>query len=374
MKRILLSILVMGVLLFGACASPTTAPGAEAPATAPPTEQTATPEESEPIPTSTPSVGLSRNNPLPMGESLVTPEDIEITVLNSTKGDQAWEIIQKANQFNDPPANGMQYILITVKVKNISSQKEPWAYTDLYFELVGSSNKVFHTFDKSAVLPDEGMLSKLRAELYHGGEATGSLSFYIPQNETNLVLTWRGLIETSRRFFEVKSGDSSLSTPTPTPTPTSITSKAGLQSFLEENFATLNTSLGLTHFTFYVDYNDTINYPYDYWIQVEYDFNFFYDLKYSNKISTEMNNRVADELRAHQERLARAVIEKMPNTKLMGGYHYSWYTYPNIKVDLNVRRYYSWVNYAPASFLTKYEDAKITGFTWYSVLDDTLLR
>ena len=63
------------------------------------------------------------------------------------------------------------------------------------FELVGSSNKVFHTYDDPVVLPEGGTISNVKTELYHGDEARGILSFYIPQSETNLVLTWRGRLK-----------------------------------------------------------------------------------------------------------------------------------------------------------------------------------
>lgn len=376
------AILLIAVLsTLVACASPAMSPTvpAQSPAPtqqAPTTPKTTPPPTQAPTQTTPPAVGFSRGNPLPVEKSLITPEGIEITVLNLTKGDQAWEIIQKANQFNDSPANGMQYALITVKVKNISSQKEPWAFTDSYYELVGSSNKIFHTYDKSAVLPKEGILSKLKAELYHGGEAAGSLCFYIPQNESDLVLTWRGLTDTSRRFFEVKAvaiptptpTQTPTLTPTPTPTPsakpTVITSQAELMSFLSTNFSSLETSLGVTKFTFEVEYNETINYPYDYKIMVDYDGSFIYDLKYSNKISTELANKVADELRAHQEKLARAVITLMPKTKLVGGY-YAWgYEYPSIHVGRYTITYCSWSNLGSATWQTKYADAKITDFIW----------
>lgn len=277
MKRILLSILVIGVLFLSACGAPTTAPPAEAPPTPPPTEQqnytltisvspsgagsvwpssgqyipglqvtlTATPASgyafdywdgaasstsatititmdsdksitahfaaTTPPPTEepppTPSVGLSRDNPLPMGESLVTPEGIEVTVVNLIKGNQAWEIIHEANMFNDPPASGMQYIIITVKVKNISSEEEPESVSDWDFELIGSSNKVFHGTERSVVLPDEGSLSGLWVDLYHGGKETGSLDFYVPADETNLVLIWDcsyNIFKENKRFFEVR--------------------------------------------------------------------------------------------------------------------------------------------------------------------------
>jgi len=295
MKRILLSILVIGILLLSSCGAPTTAPVAETPSTPPPIEQ------------QTYTLNISVN---PSAAGSVSPPGGEY----------------------EP---GLQVTLTATPASG-------------------------YTFD------------------YWDGAASGSsLTTTITMDSNKSITAHFKVAETPSTPTPTEQPTPPEEPATPEPTveePSIITSKADLQKFLEENYATLNTSLGLTHFTFYVDYNDTINYPYDYWIQVEYDFNFFYDLKYSNKISTEMNNTVADELRAHQERLARAVIEKMPNIKLMGGYHYSWYTYPNIKVDLNVRRYYRWVNYAPASFLTKYEDAKITGFTWYSVLDDKLTR
>jgi hypothetical protein len=168
----------------------------------------------------------------------------------------------------------------------------------------------------------------------------------------------------------------STTTPTPTPTPTTspITSKAELIQFLTTNFSTCQTSLGSTTFTFDVIENNTITDPYDYWILVDYDVQFFYDVQYSNKITTAQANQVCGELKAFQEKLARAVITAAPDKKLYGGYNHSWYTYPTIKVDLNVLRYYSWVNYSPDSILTSYEDAKISGFSWWPLIDDTLAR
>ena len=150
-------------------------------------------------------LGLSRDNPLPMGEWLLTPEGIKVTMVNLIEGNQAWGIIQEANMFNDPPGEGMHYVIVTVKVKNISSEDEPCLVSDIDFELIGSSNKVFHCYDRSVVLPDEGSLSELWIELYHGGEEIGSLHFYTPEDETNLVLIWAsGFRSENKRFFEVR--------------------------------------------------------------------------------------------------------------------------------------------------------------------------
>jgi len=157
-------------------------------------------------------------------------------------------------------------------------------------------------------------------------------------------------------------------TPTPTPEPTS------LNQFLAVNFGTCETSLGSTSFKFDIHENDSILFPYDYWIQVEYNSGFFYDLKYSIGVTTEMNRTVCKELKAHQEKLARAVIELMPDKKFKGGYYHSWYEYPTLKVGLITRHYYSWVNYTPITALAHYDDTTVSSFQWDSRLDDDLSR
>lgn len=165
-----------------------------------------------------------------------------------------------------------------------------------------------------------------------------------------------------------------IPTPTPYAAPAIITTKAQLQEFLEKTYSTCDTSIGTTPFTFTIYENDYITMPYDYWIQVEYNPSFFYDLQYSNKISTEVNHQVAGELQANMERLARDLISRMPNTKFYCNYYYYWYTYPYSRVGFNARQYYSWVNYDPPFISTNYNDAKITGFTWWNFIDDSLVR
>lgn len=175
------------------------------------------------------------------------------------------------------------------------------------------------------------------------------------------------------------SGQLLSSTPTlsktPSPTPTSTTAistpvttlknKSELQKFLNDNFAMLNTSIGMTKFTFDIVENDSINLRYDYWIRVVYDITFFHDLLVSNSISTEMNHIVAGELQAHMEKLAVAVIDKMPSKKLTG-------SYTNMKDTLGwggVHQYCAWDNYYnsnPNVLISSnpYEDSVLCGFVW----------
>jgi hypothetical protein len=166
----------------------------------------------------------------------------------------------------------------------------------------------------------------------------------------------------------------STTTSTPGGSTSYIESAAGLYEFLTTNYNTCHTSIGATSFTFKIFENDSINSPYDYWIQAEYDLSFFNDLIYSNQISTETNHIVCNELKIFQQNLAMAVIEKIPNKKLYGQYFYSGYEYPSIKVGYWHHQYYTWVNYTPASIISSYNDTSITGFAWYDISDDTLWR
>ena len=82
---------------------------------------------------------------------------------------------------------------------------------------------------------------------------------------------------------------------------------------------------------------------------------------------------VYEELKNHQEALARAVMAKMPGKKFYGNYYCSWYAYPSICIGYKSRQYHSWTNYEPASFLSSYKEAELSDFNWHPLVDDTLI-
>lgn len=139
-------------------------------------------------PSSNASIGTTRDNPLPAGQSLLTPDGFQVTMNSLVEGDAAWSIILNANQFNTPPDSNSKYVLISVDVKNISSQQEPQHISNFDFSLVGSSNKVFHSFDKAVTLSNQGAYVTLGADLYHGGDATGTIAFYVPSLDFHGVI------------------------------------------------------------------------------------------------------------------------------------------------------------------------------------------
>jgi hypothetical protein len=147
--------------------------------------------------------GKSRDNPVSFGTSFLTKEGFQIKVKQLTKGKEAWDILEEANEYNDPPEDGMQYILITLSVKNISSKEEPSniSYTD--FDYVGSSNKKIG--NEFVVQPDDGIYQELEGNLYHGGKITGSVVFCVPKNDTKMMLIWsQSYLQEDMIYFEVK--------------------------------------------------------------------------------------------------------------------------------------------------------------------------
>jgi hypothetical protein len=156
-------------------------------------------------PTTTSEVGLSRSNPVPRGSSLVTPDGIEITITNVITGDDAWEILDDASWLNDEPDTGYQYVIVTVKVRNVSGD-EPYSINYYDFSLIGNSNVEYNYNDNYAWLPDSGDLTELDTSLYIGGQCTGSIAFYLPEDETNVIMiSDLGYIygQDLRRYFAV---------------------------------------------------------------------------------------------------------------------------------------------------------------------------
>ena len=68
-----------------------------------------------PTATPTPSVGTTRQNPVPFGTAAQSPDGWEVTVVEVIHN--ATNIILAENQFNDPPEGGNQFYLATLRVK-----------------------------------------------------------------------------------------------------------------------------------------------------------------------------------------------------------------------------------------------------------------
>ncbi len=187
------SALALILALLNACGAPATGDSPAASQTAandsavaesPQADPTAAPAPTKtPEPTATPAPaepGLSRSNPLPLGTE-ARFKTWAITVKDVTRGEAANAAIAAANQFNEPPRDGHEYVLLGVDVTNIGEEQEaqdPSFGVDV--RVTGERNVLYSR--ASVVTPQ-----RFEGQLFPGGTASGQLAFEVPLGETNLL-------------------------------------------------------------------------------------------------------------------------------------------------------------------------------------------
>jgi len=148
---------------------------------------------STPKPTDPPSLGTF-SNPFPFGFEVPmvrTDEDISfvVKVEEVIRGDEAWSIIYKANQFNDPPPDGFEPILVKIYVKNKSSAD--FLELSIYNSLsLATKGNVLDGFFYSPCCLDNAGLVEFEVKLNPSGEHTGwfASAVHIDENSPMLVV------------------------------------------------------------------------------------------------------------------------------------------------------------------------------------------
>lgn len=122
----------------------------------------------------------TRSNPLPFGDTITVKEHIyddsfnsyesfvDITLLETIRGAEAWALIEKENMFNEPAAEGFEYAMVKVKgfLKESETEDDSLYFNSMKFNFVSNEGEVYDW--AMVVAPNE--LSK---ELYNGGTAEG---------------------------------------------------------------------------------------------------------------------------------------------------------------------------------------------------------
>jgi len=146
------------------------------------------------------SIGTSRAGPAPFGET-VTTENWQVKVVEVARGEKAWEMVQQANMFNDPPKEGMEYVVVKIKVRYISTQDKHEYIDDSYFKTTGNANVLY---DLPLVVEPHPALD---VTLYPGGEYEGWVVLQAKKGETGLMLVFEPLWDFSdrnRRFLSLE--------------------------------------------------------------------------------------------------------------------------------------------------------------------------
>lgn len=108
--------------------------------------------------------------------------DLDITIIESIRGEEAWNIISNENQFNDPAPEGKEYIINRVRVllKNATSDDLKTTFSDSDFDYISSSGSSYST--EYAVIPDE-----LNVELFNDGQSEGNIMGVVDIDDTPLI-------------------------------------------------------------------------------------------------------------------------------------------------------------------------------------------
>lgn len=144
--------------------------------------------------------GKERNSPAPHTEKIVT-EDWEISMLEIVRGDEAWKMVKEANQFNEAPAEGMEYIVVKVHVRYISTDDAAAQIDGTFFKTTGSASVLY---DAPLAVDPNPMLD---AALYPGGEFEGWITVQAAKDETGVVLVFEPVFDFSgqnKRFISLE--------------------------------------------------------------------------------------------------------------------------------------------------------------------------
>ena len=141
--------------------------------------------------------GLELSLPYKSGSTMRGSDGTEIKVVGINE--DAWEVVRRENQFNDPPTAGNRYYIVRVEVENVAGAGAV-TVTSGDIELIGSNRLVYQTYRHyCGVIPDE-----LFGTIYPGGKVEGNACFQVGANETGFVLIHNPAFSGDVRFLALE--------------------------------------------------------------------------------------------------------------------------------------------------------------------------
>lgn len=130
----------------------------------------------------------TREEPLPIGSEVDLGNGWRVKVLSADIGPSAGEAVAAANQFNEPPKDGMRYIVVNLSATfagrtDVSTETPFFGFE---YSAFGSANVERDGFGAMAVAPAPEL--DTLSELAAGGEASGNVVLTVGADETDLVL------------------------------------------------------------------------------------------------------------------------------------------------------------------------------------------
>ncbi|MCT9625771.1 hypothetical protein HWD94_11620 [Pseudarthrobacter equi] len=116
----------------------------------------------------------TRENPSPIG-SVIESDDWRVVINGVTLA--ASDAVLAANQFNDPPAEGSEYILVNYSVTYVGDDPNGQMPAFVSVDYVTADGRTINSFEKSVIEPEA---INTTSALYKDGTATGNTAFEVP--------------------------------------------------------------------------------------------------------------------------------------------------------------------------------------------------
>lgn len=156
----------------------------------------------EPSPTPEEAAPGTRTNPLPLNTT-ARIGDWEVTILSVTK--DANEQVMAENQFNDPPAEGRQFVMAEVEATYVGEDSGTF-WVDMSDKYYGASGNTFGSSmeDSCGVIPN-GMSDQ--GETFPDGTVTGNLCWSVPTDQIDggaIIVEASFSMDSDRVFFAIE--------------------------------------------------------------------------------------------------------------------------------------------------------------------------
>jgi hypothetical protein len=146
------------------------------------------------------NLGITRNDPALRAEK-VTTQDWELSVIDVVRGDDAWAMVQKANEYSDPAEKGMEYIAIKLHARYIGTEEKAEWLEPYSFNATGSANILYdYTYVQEPYPP-------LNFYYYPGGEHEGWIVVQVAIGESGIILVYNPITEygdENRRYLSLE--------------------------------------------------------------------------------------------------------------------------------------------------------------------------
>jgi hypothetical protein len=128
----------------------------------------------------TPEPGYDRLKPAPIGvEQTITDSykgyKISVKINSATRGEDAWKMISEANQFNESPDEGEEYIVVSATVTALSGSKDAAYAVNSYWDFNAFSST--NTQYEMPLIVDPK--PELSGDIYEGGSITGNFTLKV---------------------------------------------------------------------------------------------------------------------------------------------------------------------------------------------------